>query len=150
MEHAQPIDREFSWGGAVLAVALLGVIAGALLGGWALIHGLGGTGSASAPARSAVALRPRSATSVLVLNGNGRAGAAGGVATRMLRAGYREAHATNAQVATYARSVVLYRPGWQPEAARLAQDSHIGAIAPLDGSLPAGDARFSLVLIVGR
>jgi len=150
VEHAHPIDREFSWGGAVLAVALLGVIAGALLGGWTLIHRLDGSRPGSHAVKSAVSLRPRSATSVLVLNGNGRAGAAGGVADRMLRAGYREAQATNAQVATYARSVVLYRPGWQPEASRLAQDSHIGAVAPLDGILPAGDARFALVLIVGR
>jgi hypothetical protein len=150
VEHAQPIDREFSWAGALLALALLGAIAGAVLGGWSLIQGLGGTGSASASGKPAASLRPRSATSVLVLNGNGRAGAAGGVANRTLRRGYREAQATNAPVANYARSIVLFRPGWRGEAKRLANDSHIGAFAPLDGRLPAGDGRFQLVLIVGH
>ena len=65
-------------------------------------------------------------------------------------AGYRSALATDAQVTTYARSVVLYRLGWQSEAERLAKDAQIRAVAPLDGALPAGDSRFPLVVILGR
>ena len=59
----------------------------------------------------------------------------------------------NAQVTTYARSLVLYRPGWEREAKRLAKDAHIGAVAPLDGPLPATGAMVGqadpLVAIIG-
>jgi hypothetical protein len=96
------------------------------------------------------ALRPRSTTSVLVLNGSGTAGAAGDVSSRLLTDGYRRAPATNAQVTTYARSVVLFRPGWEREARRLAKDAHIGAVAPLDGPLPTSDSGYGLVAIVGH
>jgi hypothetical protein len=56
----------------------------------------------------------------------------------------------NAQVTTYARSIVLFRPGWEREAKRLAKDARIRAVAPLDGPLPSGAAAAPLVAIVGR
>jgi LytR cell envelope-related transcriptional attenuator len=146
VEHAHRIDRSFSWRGAALALGLLFVIAFAVLGGWALLDRPGGANGPVAPA----APRPRSATSVLVLNGNGIAGAAGGLAHRLLADGYRSAVATNAQVTTYARSLILYRPGWQSEAERLARTTHIHAVAPLDGPVPATDASSPLVVILGR
>ncbi|HUZ14572.1 MAG TPA: LytR C-terminal domain-containing protein [Gaiellaceae bacterium] len=156
MEHAHPIGRSFSWRGLVLALALLLAIALAVLGGRALHNRLGGTrpepgsGHVSKSHITPAALRPRSATSVLVLNGNGIAGAAGGLASRLLAHGYRSAPAMDAQVTTYARSLVLFRAGWEREANRLAKDAHIGAVAPLDGALPATESRFPLVAIVGH
>ena len=157
MEHAHPIDRNVSWRGAAAALAILVAVALAGLGAWALVHRLSETRPGSDPGRiqkrqssARAVLRPRAATSVLVLNGNGRAGAAGGVSSRLLADGYRRAPATNAQVMTYARSLVLYRPGWEREAKRLAKDAHIRAVAPLDGPLPAGAARAPLVAIVGH
>jgi hypothetical protein len=95
-------------------------------------------------------LRPRSRTSVLVLNGNGFSGAAGTLANRLLSHGYRNALATDAQVTTYARSLILFRRGWASEAERLAKDARIRVAAALDGTLPASDARFPLVVILGR
>lgn len=156
MEHAHPIDRRFSWRGAVLALALLLLITIAALGGWLLLHRLFGTRPVSdtgqvqkGQGNVAATVRPRAATSVVVLNGNGIAGAAGGVSSRLLATGYRSATATNAQVTTYARSIVLYRPGWAREAGRLAKDARIHAVAPLDGPLPPADSRYPLVAIVG-
>ena len=39
----------------------------------------------------------------------------------------------NAPQATYGRSVVMYRPGFRPEAVRLARDTRILIVTPLDG-----------------
>jgi len=96
----------------------------------------------------AVPLRPRSRTSVLVLNGNGLAGVAGTEASTLLSIGYRHATAADAPQA-YARSLVLFRPGWRAEAQRLAHDAGILTVAPLDGSLAGSDRSDQLVLILG-
>ena len=53
----------------------------------------------------------RADTSVLVLNGNGRTGAAGDAAARVDGAGYIVAGTANASSTGYRRSVVMYRPG---------------------------------------
>jgi hypothetical protein len=94
-------------------------------------------------------LRPRSRVSVLVLNGNGTSGVAGATATRLLGRGYNSATATNASIDNYATSLVLYRPGWEREAQRLARDAGIRVVAALDGPLPAGSGRDQLVVILG-
>ena len=155
MDHAHRIDRGFSRPDGVLPVALLLAIAATALGGLALLHGLSGTrpepgSDKSARDKSSQPLRPRSDSSVLVLNGNGIAGAAGGVSGRLLADGYRSAPAVNAPVTTYARSVVLYRRGWRNEARRLAKDTRIRVVAPLDGALPLGYGSARLVVIVGH
>jgi hypothetical protein len=97
----------------------------------------------------ATPLRPRSRVSVLVLNGNGTSGVAGTTATRLLGRGYHSATATNATVDNYATSLVLYRPGWEREAQRLARDADIRVVAALDGRLPTGSGRDQLVVILG-
>jgi hypothetical protein len=156
VEHAHPIGRSFPWRAKALPLALLLAIALAVVAGRAFVHRPSGTRPGPGPGRGAnghvptAALRPRSATAVLVLNGNGVSGAAGGVSSRLLTAGYRRAPTANAQVMTYARSVVLFLPGWEREANRLARDAHIAAVAPLDGRLPAADTGYRLVAIVGH
>lgn len=168
MEHVQPLQRSFPWRAAALLALALAVVELAMilsLEGGRLAHLLH---PAAAPAAtrlnqtrpSTVAghvwsgpvtpLRPRSRVSVLVLNGNGVNGAAGQTATRLLRHGYRSATAADAPSHDYATSLVLYRPGWQREAHRLAHDAGARVIAPLDGRLPAGSKRYRLVLILGR
>jgi hypothetical protein len=94
-------------------------------------------------------LRPRSRISVLVLNGNGIGGAAGGEATNLLARGYRHAMPSDAPSLDYARSLVLFRPGWQREAQRLSHDARIPAVAPLDGRVAPAYARVPLVVILG-
>jgi hypothetical protein len=78
-------------------------------------------------------LRPRSHVHVLVLNANGVQGAAAGEASHLSGIGYRIAGAENAQKHNYARSMVLYVPGWIKEARRLAHDTGIHMVAPVDG-----------------
>ncbi len=154
MEHAHPVDRTFSWRGLALAALLVLVVVLAVLGGMALLHRLAGTrpvpGTGHVSKRPAsVPLRPRSRISVLVLNGNGMNGAAGGEATQLVARGYAHVFPTDAQQHDYARSVVLFRPGWQREAERLARDARIAAVAPLDGRLAPAYARDRLIVILG-
>ncbi len=100
------------------------------------------------PAAPAKPLLPRARTTVLVLNGNGVSGAAGAEA-RLLRAhGYPVASVGNAKRNDYATSIVMYRPGYEGEAQRLAQDTHVGEVSPLDGLLPSqlGSARVAVIV----
>jgi len=94
-------------------------------------------------------LRPRSRISVLVLNGNGTSGAAGIEATTVLARGYRHAIPSDAPQLDYARSLVLFRPGWQPEAKRLARDVKIPTVATLDGRVAPEYAHVPLIVILG-
>ena len=133
MEHAHPLDRPFPWRTLALAASVLALGAGSVV---ALVDRPAATGAqpGSRQARQAPALpplRPRSRLSVLVLNGNGVSGAAGTTAAAILARGYRHAIPSDAPQLDYARSVVLFKSGWQREAARLAKDTGIRAVATL-------------------
>ncbi len=102
--------------------------------------------------RSAPVPKPklsRSQTSVLVLNGNGRSGAAGAEAARVRTHGYRVSSVRNARRTDYARSIVMYRPGYRGEAVRLARDMRVRMVSPLDGLRPAALHGAHLALVVG-
>ena len=157
MEHAQPLDRPYSWRIVPLLASVIALAAGS---GLLLAHQSERTRPASgtspgttthAPKRQAAPtpLRPRSRISVLVLNGNGISGAAGGRASDLLAVGYRHAIPADAPSLDYARSLVLFRPGWRREAGRLARDARIPTVAPLDGRVAPEYTRVPLVLILG-
>jgi hypothetical protein len=78
-------------------------------------------------------LLPRKETSILVLNGNGRNGAAASESRRVHRLGYIVAGVGNANRTNYAHTIVMYRPGRRDEAKRLAKDLGAKVVAPLDG-----------------
>jgi hypothetical protein len=86
---------------------------------------------------------------VLVLNGNGRNGAAHAEASRLQSLGYRIAGAADAHRHDYATSVVMYRHGFRPEGVRLARDLHIRVVGPLDGLRPAALDGGQLAVIIG-
>ena len=92
----------------------------------------------------------RADTSVLVLNGNGRTGAAGDAAARVDGVGYTVAGTANASSTGYTRSVVMYRAGRQAEAERLARDLKVRVVGPLDGMRPADLLGAHVALIVGE
>jgi len=95
-------------------------------------------------------LLARSRTSLVVLNGNGRNGAAGAEA-RVLRArGYPVVAVGNAKRTDYAASIVMYRPGYGREAQRLARDIRGSIVTGLDGVLPSQLHGARLLLIVGN
>jgi hypothetical protein len=91
----------------------------------------------------------RADTSILVLNGNGRTGAASETAARVSNAGYIVAGAANAPNTSYRRSMVMYRKGRSVEAKRLARDLRIPIVGPLDGVRASELMGAHLVLIVG-
>ena len=93
------------------------------------------------------ALLPRDDVSVLVLNGNGIAGAASTAAERVHARNYVVAGTGNAPRSDFARSVVMYRPGLAGEARRLARDVGVRRVAPLDG-LQARDLQGAHVALV--
>lgn len=96
-----------------------------------------------------VAKLPRSHTSVLVLNGNGRAGAAHVEASKLHGLGYRIGGAANAKRSDYATTVVMFRGGFAAEAHRLARDLHVSVVGPLDGMKPSALHGSQLVVVLG-
>jgi hypothetical protein len=101
------------------------------------------------PDPAPAAKRPRSATVVLVLNGNGRTGAAAAAASRVHGKGYRVGRVGNAPRSDFARSLVMFRPGFAGEGRRLATDLGVRQVGPLDGMRPAQLGRAHVVFILG-
>ena len=91
----------------------------------------------------------RGDTAVLVLNGNGRSGAAAIEAERVRGKGYRIASVADAPRRDYARSLVMFRPGFAGEAHRLARDLRIRIVGPLDGIGVRGLQGAHAVVVIG-
>ena len=133
---------------AVAAVELfvLVVVGGALLAkpsSGTAVRPVGKHAAATAPVRAATAKTHRAAApaahlargkvSVLILNGNGRQGAAASAASRISRRGYRIGGVANSPRSDFTRNLVMYRRGFEGEGRRLARDLGIGIVGPLDG-----------------
>ena len=104
------------------------------------------------PRRAAAVGAPRLAraeTSVIILNGNGRAGAAAAGADSVRRLGYTIGTVGNAPRTDFTRTLVMYRKGYQAEAARLAKDLNLKIVGPLDGLRPSDMLGAHVALIVG-
>jgi hypothetical protein len=104
---------------------------------------------AQATKKAAPAELPRRKVRVVVLNGNGRQGAAAAAAARVSGRGYRIGVVGNAPRHDYPRSLVMYRPGFEGEARRLARDLGVGVVGPLDGMRPAQLHGAHAVFILG-
>ena len=76
---------------------------------------------------------PRTKVRVLVLNGNGRQGAAAVAAARVHGRGYKIGGVANAPSSDFGRSIVMYRPGFVGEGKRLGRDLGVTTVTPLDG-----------------
>jgi hypothetical protein len=166
VEHSIPLDPVRPWrtaalvAGGVAAIELVILVAGGLaLAGRPLWRHLGGAAARlskpvarhkmPAPPPSGVPHLARGRTTVLVLNGNGRQGAAAAEAALLREHGYRVGAVGNAAKTGYGRSVVMYQAGFRGEALRLARDMGIGLVGPLDGLRPAALRRSQVVLVVG-
>lgn len=166
MQHAQPISTSFPWRGATLVVGAIAAIELAALIGIGAVHlapkraAAKATPAATPQPRPVVhvrkvaappahPLRARVSVHVLVLNGNRVQGAASREAALLQSSGYRVVGAENAQRHDYARSMVLYVPGWAKEARRLARDTGIHLVAPVDGLRRAALKGSKTVVILG-
>jgi hypothetical protein len=92
---------------------------------------------------------PRARTRVLVLNGNGRQGAASVAAARVQNRGYRIGGVANAPRSDFARSIVMFRPRFAGEGHRLARDLGVRQVTPLDGMRVRELQGAQLVFILG-
>ena len=110
------------------------------------------TSTPKAAARGNVAAQadlPRRKVKVVVLNGNGRTGAAAAAASRVSHRGYRLGVVGNAPSHDYPRSIVMYRTGFAAEGRRLARDLGVQIVSPLDGIRPRQLSGAHAVLILG-
>jgi len=163
VQHAEHISPSFPWRTAtfaVAAVAAVELVALIAIGGVRLApshqakHVVKSTAKTTRLVRHVAAvpshpLRPRAHVRVLVMNGNGVSGAASSAAQRLEVEGYRIGGATNAPRHDYARSMVLYVPGWIKEARRLAHDTGVRLVAPVDGMRPSRLRGSKIVLLLG-
>jgi hypothetical protein len=163
MEHAPAVPFEVarSWRNAALiasaiaAAELLAILIGAVV---VFAHPVRHHATAAQPARKhATPAKPktrprplaRARTAILVLNGNGRTGAAGLEATVVRARGYPVSAVGNSPVRSTGPSTVMYRPGYDREARRLAHDLGLTRVGPLDGIKLRQVGRARLVVIVG-
>ena len=93
---------------------------------------------------------PRTKTRVLILNGNGRTGAAAAAADVVRSLRYKVAGIGNAGRSDYGHSAVLYAPGREKEAHRLARDLGIKLVGPLDGLSRQKLHGAAVAVILGR
>ena len=91
----------------------------------------------------------RAETSVIVLNGSGRSGAAAENALRVRGLGYTIGTVGNAPRSDFTRTLVMFRPGYRAEAARLAADLKVKIVGPLDGLHASDLLGAHVALIVG-
>jgi hypothetical protein len=161
MEQAHDLIRP--WRRATIAVSavaavellLLSIVGIALFGKPLLHHFESSAASAATPPKRAAAkpapskpMLPRSEVVVMVLNGNGQAGAAHAAADRVQAKGYLLGNVGNAP-RIMPHSLVMFRPGFAGEGRRLARDLHVRISRPLDGMRPSQLLGAHLVLILG-
>ena len=161
MEHAVPFP-DFRWRTAAIVaagVAALELVGLIVVGTVALGHSITShrarAAVASQPPRPAAsqplqhAAIPRTKTRVVVLNGNGQAGAAGAEADAVRARGYKISAVGNAPRPSQGPTLVMYRPGFAAEAHRLARDAGIGVVSALDGLKASSLHRAQLVIVLG-
>ncbi len=174
MEHPLPNPR--AWRTAtIVATAIAGVELVLLLGAGFLLLGkslipsveAAAVREAKAPKAAKVARRTppaavepakpepavpklsRDRTFVLVLNGNGVTGAARIAAQLVNARGYKISDVGDAERADYARSVVMYRPGFRGDAVRFARELNVPIVTALDGLKPKALEGAQLAYVIG-
>lgn len=160
MEHAVPF-ADFRWRTAAIVAAgiaaleLVGliVVGTVALGHSVTSHAARATVARHRPAPASKPIHhtalPRTKTRVVVLNGNGRAGAAGAEADAIRSRGYKISAVGNAPRPSQGPTLVMYRPGYAAEAHRLARDTGIGVVSALDGLNTSSLHRAQLVIVLG-
>ena len=162
MEHAVPFEAVRPWRTAailasgVAALELLAlIVAGTVLLGRSVVsHGASVAAKPAASRPSTTQPSPhaglsRAKTHVVVLNGNGEAGAAAAEASAIRARGYKIGAVGNAARPTQGPTLVMYRPGFAAEAHRLARDAGISIVTALDGLQPSSLRRAQLVVVLG-
>jgi hypothetical protein len=165
VDHAHQLPRGFPWRAATLvvgAIAAFELVALIAIGAVRLApthhavaaahvqkHAQARPAAPPVPQPPSHPMKPRAQTPVLVLNGNGRQGAASSQAGDLHTLGYAVSGAENAPRHDYAQTMVMYVPGFLPEARRLARDLQVRLVAPVDGLTPTRLKGSKLVVLLG-
>ena len=167
MEHSHSLSQARSpWRTATLvasAVAALELLVLVVLGVMLLAEPVSQQVRESAEAKLLAPIKPkpraatpvgkpkltRARTSVIVLNGNGRTGAAASSAEAVRRFGYTIGTVGNAPRSDFTRTLVMFRKGYRPEAVRLAKDLNLKIVGPLDGLQSKDLLGAHVALVVG-
>jgi hypothetical protein len=162
MEHALPSPQSHPWrtiavvAAGIATLELIGlVVAGTAIFGKPVAEKAARAAAVkhtSAPAHKAPT-RPvlaRRKVGVTVLNANGVAGAAAAEASQVRARGYRIRVVGNAPSGgDFSQTMVMYRPGFRPEALRLARDVGIRLVWPLDGLHPGALHHAQVAIVLG-
>jgi len=160
VEHAVPFEVRpwrtaaiLASGVAALELLALIVAGTVLLGRSVVSHGEQAAkpvSSRPAPAKpTPQVVLPRAKTRVVVLNGNGQAGAAATEAAAIRARGYKISAVGNAPRSSQGPTLVMYRPGFAAPAHRLARDAGITTVGALDGLKASSLGRAQLVILLG-
>jgi hypothetical protein len=167
VQHAQQLPRAFPWRTATVVVGFVAALELVALIGIgatrfakpARAHAVAAAAHAPAPPKATPTrhvpavpphpLQSRAQLSVLVLNGNGVNGAASAKAVTLQTLGYGSSRSEDAPRHDYARSMVLYVPGYAQEARRLGHDAGVRLVATVDGMRRAQLKGSQLVVVLG-
>jgi LytR cell envelope-related transcriptional attenuator len=163
VEHAVPFEAVRPWRTAAVVASgvaavelLLLIVAGTVVLGHSVARHSSSPALKTNPSSARTTqkpvrqtLLPRARTRVVVLNGNGRAGAAASEATTIRARGYKIGAVGNAPGSSIGPTLVMYRPGFAAEARRLARDAGINVVTALDGLQPSSLRRAQLVVVLG-
>jgi len=133
----------------LLAAAGVALLGNPLAGSFKAEAASAAPAHATKPSKPTHPTLPRGEVSVIILNGNGQGGAAAAAAARVTRHGYLIGSVGNAAHPNDGRTVVMYRPGYDLEAKRLARDLHVRVVSPLDGMRTSQLMGSHLVLLLG-
>jgi LytR cell envelope-related transcriptional attenuator len=106
-------------------------------------------GKSQATSTATKPILSRRETAVIVLNGNGIAGAASTTSEAVRARGYLISGSANAPRSDFTRSLIMFRPGFEREGERLGTDMKIKRVTPLDGVSKADLQGAHLALIIG-
>lgn len=163
VEHAYAVSLS-RWRTAAIVVSALAALELAALGAIAVtslahsvsrsvhraaVDKVGGPSPVRHQATTRHAILARGDTGVLVLNGNGIAGAAADAAATLHRRGYIVSGVGNANAQGSTQTLVMYRGHFGAEARRLARDVHASIVTPLDGMKPSQLMGAQVVLVLG-
>jgi hypothetical protein len=161
VEHAVPFEAVRPWRTAAMVASgvaavelLLLIVAGTVVLGRSVATHNARAAAKPTPTKPAQkptrhALLPRLRTRVVVLNANGRAGAAAAEASAVRARGYKISAVGNAPQSTQGPTLVMYSPGFAAEGRRLARDAGISIVTALDGLRPSTLRRAQLVIVLG-
>lgn len=132
----------------VLAALLVAALAGAVAFG--ALHFLGNDGgSGSGGGKSKAGAVDPSRVEVAVLNGTATAGLASQFSDRVEKQGFQIGAVTNSQ-SSFDQSVVMFKPGFKPEASEVAKGLKISRVRPITGDIASSASTAKVAVVIGE